>query len=311
MKKIILCGSIAYDYIMDYDGYFKDSIIAANNDNLSVSFLANDRELFLGGVAPNIAYSLVLLKEKVMIVGAVGSDFKKYQKYLEDIGVDLSGVEISDKDLTPAAYILTDKNENQITIFSPSAMKNENLAMSLPELANDTDYLGVISADMPKRMVALAKSFLERNLEYIFDPGQGISSLTSEQLKFLAENSMGMILNDYEFQLFEKKTGIIRANLLSELEFLVITYGAEGSKAFTIDREFSSKSIKVETVKDVTGCGDAFRSGFLSAYIGGKDLQECLYFGSTAASFAVENIGTQSHSYDLETFMKRLEAAFS
>ena len=82
MKNILVSGSIAYDHIMFYKGRFKESLIPDELENLSVSFLADSREMFFGGCAPNIAYTLNLLGEKPLILGIAGNDFEDYRNWL-------------------------------------------------------------------------------------------------------------------------------------------------------------------------------------------------------------------------------------
>lgn len=47
MKKILVSGSCAYDFIMKYDGKFRDNLHTDELDNISISFLLSDlrREL--------------------------------------------------------------------------------------------------------------------------------------------------------------------------------------------------------------------------------------------------------------------------
>jgi adenosine kinase len=58
MGKIIVAGSIAFDNIMDFPGYFRDQIIPDRIDELNISFLVKSLRKVRGGTAPNIACSL-------------------------------------------------------------------------------------------------------------------------------------------------------------------------------------------------------------------------------------------------------------
>ena len=58
--KIILTGSIAFDYLMRFPGYFKDHILPEHLDKISLSFLVDDMVRHYGGVGANIAYTLAL-----------------------------------------------------------------------------------------------------------------------------------------------------------------------------------------------------------------------------------------------------------
>jgi sugar/nucleoside kinase (ribokinase family) len=85
----ILCtGSVAYDYLMNFPGYFKDHIIPEKLEHISLSFLVDSMVKQRGGVAPNIAYTLALLGEKPRLMATVGEDFDEYRTWLETHGID-------------------------------------------------------------------------------------------------------------------------------------------------------------------------------------------------------------------------------
>jgi adenosine kinase len=60
---IILTGSVAYDYLMKFPGYFKEHILPDRLESISLSFLVESMVRLRGGIAPNIAYTLALLGE--------------------------------------------------------------------------------------------------------------------------------------------------------------------------------------------------------------------------------------------------------
>ena len=70
--RIVVTGSLAYDYIMNFPGYFKDHILPDKVHMLSVSFLVDSMRRMRGGVAGNIAYTLALLGERPLVVATAG-----------------------------------------------------------------------------------------------------------------------------------------------------------------------------------------------------------------------------------------------
>ena len=58
---VLICGSLAYDVIMRFDGRFRENILPEAADHLNVSFLASHMRREFGGCAGNIAYNLSLL----------------------------------------------------------------------------------------------------------------------------------------------------------------------------------------------------------------------------------------------------------
>ena len=61
---ILITGSIAFDYLMTFPGYFRENILPDKLDKISLSFLVDTMTRQRGGIAPNIAYTLSLVGRK-------------------------------------------------------------------------------------------------------------------------------------------------------------------------------------------------------------------------------------------------------
>ena len=119
--KTIIFGSIAYDNLMNFNGKFSDSILPEQISNLNVSFLLPDLKREFGGCAANIAYNLKLLNDNPAIYGSMGQlDCEPFLKKFKNLKIDLSGVKIIEDKYTAQAYIVTDNDKNQITLFHPA-----------------------------------------------------------------------------------------------------------------------------------------------------------------------------------------------
>ncbi len=305
MKKILVTGSIAYDHLMAYDGLFKDSILPEEIANLSISFLAEEHNVFFGGCATNIAYSLKVLGEDPVILGVAGNDFERYRNWLVEHGVDVGNIHIDESSPTAVATILSDKNQSQIAVFSPAAMKTFKDDLVLKEFGFSDFAFAVIGPEMPARMKYYAKYFRENGLRYLFDPGQLLHALSKEDLISFVGGSFGMIFNEYEAELWSKKTDIALEDLAKDI-FVVKTLGENGCELYFKDGKTHVAAISGVKVSNATGCGDAFRSGFLHGYMKEKSLEDCCKIGNTMASFVLENVGTQDYKFDESEFQNRL-----
>ena len=58
---IVCTGSIAFDYLMTFPGYFREQLLPERLEKVSLSFLVDSMVRQRGGTAPNIAYTLALL----------------------------------------------------------------------------------------------------------------------------------------------------------------------------------------------------------------------------------------------------------
>ena len=65
-----------------------------------------------------------------------------------------------------------------------------------------------------------------------------------------------------------------------------------------------------ERIADPTGVGDAFRGGFLKGYLNDLPLLRCAEMGVMAATYCIEAEGPQSHSFTLDSFIKRYRQTF-
>jgi adenosine kinase len=261
-----------------------------------------------GGTAGNMAYNFTLLGETPHILAAVGKDFALYETALHDLKLPLDGIRVVEDDFTAAAYIITDRHNNQITAFSASAMRFP-CEYAFPDLdpAND---IAIVGPGNPEDMVRLPAFYRKNGIRYVFDPGQQISVLSGPELTEAITGAFACITNDYELELIQQRTGLTQKNLVGRVEWLVTTLGNKGSCAVQGDQWFEVGIAEVEEVLDPTGAGDAYRAGMIKGVLAGLPVQEAAAVGTTCASFCVELSGTQEHSFTEQTFLARHQANF-
>jgi len=90
----LICGSIAYDSIMVFQGRFKDHILPDQVHILNVSFLVPEMRREFGGVAGNIAYNLKLLGGSPLPMATVGDDAQAYLDRFDALGIERRHVRI-------------------------------------------------------------------------------------------------------------------------------------------------------------------------------------------------------------------------
>ena len=117
--KLIVTGSIAFDYLMSFPGKFTEHILAEHLQRVSLSFLVDSMDKRRGGCAPNIAYTLALLGERPYLVASAGQDFREYDEWLQAVGIDTSYVRHVPDKFTASFFCSTDTENNQIA-SSPS-----------------------------------------------------------------------------------------------------------------------------------------------------------------------------------------------
>jgi adenosine kinase len=305
--KILVVGSLAYDHVMQYDGRIKDVMV---HGNYNMAFTASSRAIFYGGCAGNISYSLRLLGEKPIIMTVVGSDFKNYNEWLKKRGIDVSAIFESERHLTASAFIITDKEQNQITFFDPGAMNSVVTDQHIGNIKYNDIAWAIIAPDVPQRMVQLAEECSNLDIPYIFDPAQQIEVFKKKSLLTAIENASILIVNGYESELLSKKLGISKYELASMTPIYIETHGERGCSIITSGGTVRVKAVRPIHIIDPTGCGDAFRSGVLMGLRNGYPIKKACRIGSLVATYSIEQFGTQAHSFSKEEFAKRYEKSF-
>ncbi len=306
---IICTGSIAYDYLMSFPGYFKDHIILEKIESISLSFLVDSMVRQRGGTAPNISYTLALLGEKPRLMGTVGEDFDDYRTWLEKQGVDTSLVETIDGIYTASFFANTDLSNNQIASFYTGAMAFSK-ELSIKNIKRDEIDLVIISPNDPTAMCNYSRECKELNVPYMYDPGQQVVRNDPAEIREGIMNAQSLFINEYEYELIQKHTGMKDQEIRAAVDYVVITCGECGSDIWVKDKHFKIPVVIPKKIADPTGVGDAFRGGFLRGRRLGMDWQTCGRMGALAATYCMENRGTQNHSYTRKEFVRRYRENF-
>jgi adenosine kinase len=305
--KIVVTGSIAYDYLMSFPGRFTEHILPEHMDRLSISFLVDTMDKRRGGCAPNIAYTLALLGEKPLLMATAGEDFPEYRQWLEAAGVDTSLVKQVPGKFTASFFCSTDQHNNQIASFYTGAMADAG-ELSFRKVRDCG--LAIVSPNDPEAMVQYADECRTLGLRYIFDPGQQCTRMSGNELRDGVIGATVVICNDYEYELLKQKTGLMEADILAKSEALIVTRGEHGSSVFTTSGRLDIAAVTPVRVVDPTGVGDAFRGGLMKGLATGRSFQTSAQIGSVAATYALEHLGGQSHAYTWLEFLSRYEQHF-
>jgi adenosine kinase len=308
---IVLTGSVAFDYLMHFPGYFRDHILPDHLDTISLSFLVESMIRQRGGIASNIAYTIALLGQRPKLWATVGEDFEEYRHVLESVGVDTSGARVVPGVFTASFFVNTDRSNAQIASFYPGAMAYAS-NYSLQELVENPPDLVVISPNDPAAMILFVIECQEMGIPYVYDPSQQIVRLTGEDLRMGILKTQALFVNDYEYALIRKMTCLDAESIIKDRPeaFVVITHGDQGATVYDCSGTHTIPVVPPVCIQDPTGVGDAFRGGFLTGYGRGLDLVTCGHMGSLAAAYCLEQIGPQGHSYTPQEFVARYRTQF-
>jgi adenosine kinase len=304
---IVVTGSIAYDYLMSFPGKFTEHFLPEHMKRVSLSFLVDTMDKRRGGCAPNIAYTLALLGERPRLMATAGQDFGEYRQWLDSAGVDTSLVKVVDGKFTASFFCSTDQESNQIASFYTGAMSH---AAELSFRAAPECRLAIVSPNDPLAMVQYAAECRTLRVPFIWDPGQQCARMSGDELASGIDGATVVICNDYEFELIRQKTGLDEAAVLDRGAVLVITRGENGCTIVEPGATTDVAAVTPHVIIDPTGVGDAFRSGFMKGMNAGVPYAVCAQLGSVAATYALEHLGGQSHSFTWNEFAGRYEKHF-
>jgi len=309
--RIVITGSLAHDYIMSFPGYFKDHILPEKAHALSVSFLVDSMKRMRGGVAGNIAYTLALLGERPLVVGAAGQDFGEYRTWMESHGIDTSGIAEIENEFTASCFINTDRANNQIVALYTGAMAYSR-QLSIEGRGLSRGDLAVVSPSDPEAMGRVVQESRKLGLRYIFDPGKQMPRLERAQILDGLTDAYLLIANDYELAMIAQKIGRTEEQVIAAAPICVVTRGERGSTFYSgHGRERTEIPIApVSDVRDPTGAGDAYLAGVAFGIVRRLSWPATGRIAALAAAYAIEQRGCQEHHFTPAEFGQRFATAF-
>ncbi|WP_309971000.1 carbohydrate kinase family protein [Variovorax guangxiensis] len=291
----VICGSLAFDTIMTFEGRFADQILPDQLHILNVSFLVPGLRRDFGGCAGNIAYSLNALGGRALPMATVGSDGGDYLERLRSLGISTEFVRQVDDSFTAQAMIMNDRDNNQITAFHPGAMQQAHITRVT---ARDDIRLGIVAPDGREAMLQHAEQFKAANIPFVFDPGQGLPMFDGEELRHFVELASWVVVNDYEGKMLSQRTGWSFAEISERVQGLVITLAAEGCEVWTRGEREHVLAVKPTAVIEPTGCGDAWRGALLYGLEQGWTLARCAALGNRLGALKIAQRGPQNYQVD-------------
>ncbi len=289
----LICGSLAFDTIMDFEGRFAEQILPDQLHILNVSFLVPSLRRDFGGCAGNIAYSLKVLGGTPLPMATLGTDAADYLQRLKTLGISTEYVRQVEGSYTAQAMIMTDRDNNQITAFHPGAMMQAHIT----QIEKRSDIkLAIISPDGRDAMVQHAEQLKAADIPFVFDPGQGLPMFDGADLARFIDQATWVTVNDYEGKMLSDRTGLSHADISRRVKGLIVTLGAEGCEVWIDGEKTLVPPVKAAAVVDPTGCGDAWRGALLFGLEQGWSLAKCAALGNQVGALKIAQRGPQNYN---------------
>jgi adenosine kinase len=290
---ILICGSLAFDTIMTFEGRFAEQILPSQLHILNVSFLVPGMRREFGGCAGNIAYGLRQLGSEAVPLAMVGNDAQDYLARLDGLGVDTRFIGTTAQNYTAQAMIMTDRDNNQITAFHPGAMSQAH------ENRVPTDAgirLAIVAPDGRDAMLQHAEQLHTAGIPFVFDPGQGLPMFNGEELRHFIAMASWVAVNDYEGKMLSDRTGMTLQDVAQQVQGLIVTLAEHGCDVHVGDRVTRVAGVSARAVVDPTGCGDAFRAALLHGLSQNWSLERCAELGNRLGATKIAYRGGQNYT---------------
>ena len=306
-KTTLICGSLAFDKIMQYNGRFGETLLADQLHKVNVSFLVPTLRTEYGGCSANIAYNLNMLGGDPLIMATIGQDGGEYLERFESMGISTRGIRKIGHSYTAQCFVTADLDNNQINAFHPGAMQfsHENNVGEQGALR-----IAIIAPDGREGMLKHAVDCAALKVPFMFDPGQQLPMFSGEELIAFLNQASYLAANDYEFEMLMNRTGFTLPDIAGRLEALIITRGEKGSEIYVKGERHQIPCVQAEQIVDPTGCGDAYRAGLLFGIVNGYDWPTTGKLASLMGAIKIAHQGGQNHVVTAEQIADRFEVEF-
>ncbi|MFX1338128.1 MAG: PfkB family carbohydrate kinase [Promethearchaeota archaeon] len=313
-NKVIVLGSIAFDYIMGFDENFVNAVsIDHEKGDYQSTVTTSSRIQHFGGTAGNICYNLGLLNiGRVHVFCSVGKDFESlgYKDHMTRFENIELGVDIQEDLFTAACYIVNDIKANQMIIFHGGALDKCKDIVLRERISDPENYIYAInSTQSVEAMVNFQDQLYDLKIPIIFDPGQVTPLYPKDLLADVIKKTSILIGNQFEIKQIATKLESSIEEIIKDLKAIIITKGKDGSQLIYKDEHRIYKIdipiCKPKQLIEPTGAGDGYRAGVLTGLSLNMTLIDSCRLGSVIASFVVETSGPQTQYYQIKDVKMR------
>ena len=300
MARIVSLGSALQDiYLIDHDDLVATSIgeAAIFGKVLVGSKVDIDRISYeVGGGGVNSSLTFARHGHEAIFMGNVSRDpaGAAIVRTLDREGVDNSYVKFLERKTTGTSVVLLDTKSGERTILTcrgASEQFGNFEASDLDLIQPDWLYVTTLRGDM-QTLEKFFRHAKELDIKIMFNPGVRELENQKELLKLLKYVD---VLNVNKEEASQLVPGVVLAELLYHLNgyvpTVIITDGAMGGIAGNGSEIYRFGIYEDVRIKDATGAGDAFGSGFLAALTSGKSFRSALIFASANSTAVVTKIG--------------------
>jgi len=298
MARIVSIGAALQDvYLIDHDDFGTNSRGFFNQIELGTKVDIDKIKFGTGGGATNAATTFARYGHESIFMGCISNDpaGQAIINSLDDEGIDSSYVTYLNRLQTGYSVVLLAPNGERtiLTCRGASAHFDAPNPDDLDTVYPDWIYVTTFRGDMDAldQFFTKAKSL---GAKIMFNPGNLELQHARKLLGLLSDVDI-LLVNKCEAQKIVE--GKILTELLAKVKNyvpnVIITDGNQGAIATDGKEVYRAGLYEDVKIKDSTGAGDAFGSGFLAAYADGKSFKDSLIFASANSTSVVQHVGSK------------------
>jgi len=252
----------------------------------------------IGGGATNSATTFARLGLKTAACLSVGKDLAgtEVKHFLKKERIKINFITQEKKYLTSTSIILSEQQGERIVLVHRGATI-KSYQLRTKNMKTKWIYLSSVNGNL-KVLEKIASYVREKNIKLAFNPGSKEMKLGLKKLFPILNVTTILILNRAEasdLMNLPYKSGktIVRQACKLTPGIEIITDGKNGADVI-YEGEFYSIGVYDWPLVDRLGAGDAFGSGFVSAYIRYRDIKKALQYAAANASSVVTKIGAKA-----------------
>jgi sugar/nucleoside kinase (ribokinase family) len=303
--KIVVVGELNVDLI---------AVGLTNLPALGSEVLAKDFELTLGSASAIFACGLSQLGFPVTFISKVGADYfgRFCVQALRGKGVGIDNV-IFDSSVKTGVTIAVSTAGDRALVTFPGAiaqLRYEELPRAFLENHQHlhmTSYY--LQEGLRKSFARILGEAKQSGLTTSFDPNSDPARTWGKGIRKVFLQTDVLFLNETEaLQLTqEREVGQALKRLGQTAPCVVVKLGPRGAAAIQGEEISSMPGFKVEAV-DTTGAGDGFAAGFISGYVEGMTVRQCLELGNACGALSTLRPGGTPSQPDQAAIRKLLKS---
>ncbi|MBS3099013.1 carbohydrate kinase family protein [Candidatus Pacearchaeota archaeon] len=288
---IIVFGGAVIDAFLELDVNESKGQICLPVDS---KLLVKNLWFSTGGGGTNTAVAFSKLGLKTGFIGKLGKD-ENADLILEELKkykIDFLGKQ--GKEPTGFSVILDGKQKNRTILTSKEA--NEHISWKdiyLNKINSMWIYFSSMSGETLETQIKLAEWASQKGIKIAYNPSYYLCQKGAAYLKKLLRNIYVLILNEEEAKSLVGKKDLFKKIHCLGPKIVCVTRGEKGSVVSDGNYLYKAKAHKIK-VREKTGAGDAFASGFVFGLMKFQNIERAIQIGTLNAESVIQKAGAKN-----------------